>query len=349
MNTLMIVLAMLTLPAAGTDTVALQPSDPLAKPAPAWQPVSARQAELQAFAWLKARNADADATARAQAIWRHLPSPASEDELLVAVARTFALTDANAARLLTMCSQPRAHLVVPAEPWLRGGGAPPFFASNLRLLYASWLAHESLFDEAKEQLDGLTPADVVAPASLLFYQSVVFHALLNKESGLKSIDELLQGAELSPRRYVELARLMEEDLKGLEDDTLDHIARRMDDIRRRLDLGRAGPIVRKQEDGVIASLDKMIKKLEDQQKEQEDSGSTRSSRPAEESRIMPGKGPGEVNKKHIGSESGWGNLPPKQREEAMQQIGRDFPAQYREAVEEYFRRLAAEEGGESDK
>ena len=30
----------------------------------------------------------------------------------------------------------------------------------------------------------------------------------------------------------------------------------------------------------------------------------------------------------------------------MQQIGRDFPAQYREAIEEYFRRLAAEEGGE---
>ena len=53
--------------------------------------------------------------------------------------------------------------------------------------------HESLFDEALEQLSGLTPGDVVAPASLLFYQSVVYHALLNKESGLKSIDELLQG------------------------------------------------------------------------------------------------------------------------------------------------------------
>ena len=106
------------------------------------------------------------------------------------------------------------------------------------------------------------------PASLLFYQSVVYHALLNKESGLKSIDQLLQGAEASPRRYVALARLMQEDLKGLEDDTLDHIARRMDDIRRRLDLGRAGPKVRKEEDGVIESLDKLIKKLEDQQQEQ---------------------------------------------------------------------------------
>ncbi len=335
---------------APQDTPAAPLSDPLAKPAPVWQPVPAREAEAQAFAWLKARKADTDATAKAEAIWRDLPSQASEDDLLVRVAGTFALIDANAAKLLAMCSQPRAHLVVPGEPWLRGGGVPPFFANNLRLLFASWLAHESLFDEAKEQLDGLSPADVVAPASLLFCQSVVYHALLNKESGLKSIDELLQGAELSPRRYVELARLMQEDLEGLEDDTLDHVARRMDDIRRRLDLGRAGPVVRKEEDGVIASLDKMIKTLEDRQKEQEEaSGSGRPSRPAEESRIMRGKGPGEVRKKNVGSESGWGNLPPKQRDEAMQQIGRDFPAQYREAIEEYFRRLAAEEGGENGK
>ena len=209
--------------------------------------------------------------------------------------------------------------------------------------------HESLFDEAQEQLSGLTPADVVAPASLLFYQSVVYHALLNKESGLKSIDELLAGAEASPRRYVALARLMQEDLKGLQDDTLDHIARRMDDIRRRLDLGRAGPKVRKEEDGVIKSLDKIIKKLEEQQQQQQAGGVPTAfspSSPAQESRIMGGKGPGKVTKKNIGSGSGWGDLPPKEREEAMQQIGRDFPSHYRDVIEQYFRRLAAEGSGE---
>ena len=58
---------------------------------------------------------------------------------------------------------------------------------------------------------------------------------------------------------------------------------------------------------------------------------------------MGGKGPGEVTKRNIGSKSGWGDLPPKEREEAMQQIGRDFPAHYRDAIEQYFRRLATEE------
>ena len=185
---------------------------------------------------------------------------------------------------------------------------------------------------------------MVAPASLLFYQSVVDHAMLNKESGLRSIEELLAGADASPRRYVALARLMQEDLKGLQDDSLDHIARRMDDVRRRLELGRAGPKVRTEEDGVIKSLDKIIKKLEEQQQQQAAAGasSIHSSSPAPDSRILGGKGPGNVTKKDIGSGSGWGNLPPKEREEAMQQIGRDFPSHYRDVIEQYFRRLATE-------
>ncbi len=58
---------------------------------------------------------------------------------------------------------------------------------------------------------------------------------------------------------------------------------------------------------------------------------------------MGGKGPGEVDRKNIGGSSGWGSLPPKEREEALQQIGRDFPSHYRDVIEEYFRRRAGEE------
>ena len=318
-------------------------AEPVEQPA-AWRPAAARDVKARAFAWLDAANADADARAKAEALWVDLPSDASEDELLVRLAGTFALVDPNAAELLAMCSQPRGQLIVPEQAWLADAGVSPLFSANLRLVYARWLVHESLFDEAMEQLSGLTPADVVAPASLLFYQGVVCHALLSKESGLESIDALLQGAEASPRRYVALARLMQEDLKGLEDDTLDHIARRMDDIRRRLELGRAGLKVRQQEDGVIESLDKMIKKLEEQQQEcSGGAGGIYSRNPASDSHPMGGRGPGEVTKNNIGAESGWGDLPPKQREEAMQQVGRDLPSHYRDVIEQYFRRLAAEE------
>jgi hypothetical protein len=317
-----------------------QSSDPLAGKA-SWRPVDPTQVRGQALDWLKQRKADAAAFSKAEEIWRD-PLPAGdEDELLVRLAKTFALGDENAAKLVELCSSPRSQLVLPSQAWLREGGAAPLVANNLRLLYARWLVDEAMYDEALEQLDGLKPGDVVAPASLLFFQGIVYHAMLNKESGMKSLDELLLGADASPRRYVAVARLMQDDLKGLQPETLDHIARRMEDIRRRLDLGRAGPKVREVQDGVIKSLDQMIKKLEEEMQKQM-SSTLQPGSPAQDSRIMGGKGPGEVDRKNIGSESGWGNLPPKQREEAMQQIGRDFPSHYRDAIEQYFRRLAAE-------
>ena len=54
-------------------------------------------------------------------------------------------------------------------------------------------------------------------------------------------------------------------------------------------------------------------------------------------------------KKPIGEESGWGNLASKDRQEALQQIGKDFPAHYRDVIEQYFRKLASEDGQDTDK
>lgn len=325
--------------------VSAQAALPAPKPTASWQTPQVAEVKAEAIAWLDATKPSADVRTKAEQIWSGFSAGASEDELLFGLARTFALVNPKAATLVTLCSGPRGGGIVPVQAWLHDGSVPPLVANNLRLLFGRWLVEQSLYDEALEQVSGLKPSDVVAPASLLFYQSVVYHSLLNKESGLKAIDVLLQGADAVPRRYVALAQLMQSDLKDLEEDTLDHIARRMEDTRRRLDLGRAGPKVRKVEKGIIDSLDKMIKRLEEEQKQQEasNSGNTRSARPADASRIIDGKGRGEVTKKDIGSKSGWGDLPPKEREAAMQQIGRDFPAHYRDAIEQYFRRLAAEE------
>lgn len=63
----------------------------------------------------------------------------------------------------------------------------------------------------------------------------------------------------------------------------------------------------------------------------------------EDSMPAGGKGPGEVAKKDVGNGDGWGDLPPRKRDEALQQIGREFPPHYREAIEQYFKRLASGE------
>ena len=52
------------------------------------------------------------------------------------------------------------------------------------------------------------------------------------------------------------------------------------------------------------------------------------------------QGKGEVDEKDVGDASGWGNLPPAQRQEALQSITKDLPSHYREVIEAYFKRLA---------
>ena len=320
-----------------------QSADPLAESA-SWQPPPYEEVRKQVFKWLDRQAVDAATRAKAVEIWPADADDEPQTELLLQLAEVVALSDKNARRLVELCSHPREGTSLASQDWLTDPQTEPLLSNNLRLLYGRWLAQESLFDEAGEQLAGLQTEEVVDPASLLFYQGVVHHRLLDRESGLESIKQLLARAEANPRRYTAVARLMQADLERLEDDSLDHIARRMDDVRRRLDLGRAGTKVRKIEDGVIESLDKLIEEMEKQQKQSSASagGNMQSGSPMPDSRIAGGKGRGEVTKRDIGDSSGWGDLPPKKREEALQQIGRQFPAHYRDVIQQYFRKLASE-------
>jgi hypothetical protein len=296
--------------------------------------------------WLDEINAQEPVRQQALALWPEDLQPQSGPDLLKRLADTFSVADADAKALVELCTGPSQSLMLPEFAWLIDEARPAFLRHNLRLLLGRWLAQQELHEEAVVQLEGLQPQQVVDPASLLFYQSVAYHRLVQKEAAMKSIRRLLDDVEDQPQRYVAVAGLMYEDLKGLKEESLDHISRQMDDVKRRLDLGRTGPKVRKVEDDVVAALDKLIEELEKQQQQQQ-SGSggqqLQPSMPASDSRIMGGRGPGEVDRKAIGSKSGWGDLPPKQREEAMQQIGKDFPSHYREVIEQYFRKLAGEE------
>ena len=55
--------------------------------------------------------------------------------------------------------------------------------------------------------------------------------------------------------------------------------------------------------------------------------------------------PGEVDKKDIGNKAGWGSLAPKKAAEAKNVINRNFPSHYREAIEQYFKKLANRPAG----
>ncbi len=311
-----------------------------------WNPPTAAEVKERVEVWLADETVKPDVRAQLDLLWTEESLPQKPEQLLDHVAATMALVRPETRPLVDLTHQAQVPAPLPKFDFLVDEGLSPFVRNNLRLFYGRWLAQHDLIDESLEQLTGLKPEDVVDPASLLFYQSVGHHKLLNKEACLPAINKLLENEKTIPQRYAALARLMAADIKPLEVDSLDEIARLMGDIRRRLNFGRAGAKVRKQEDDVIAKLDKMIEDLEKQQQQMQSSsssgGNTQSSQPAQDSAPLGGTGEGNVDPRNMAGRTDWGNLPFKEREKALQQISKELPDHYREAIEAYFQKLARE-------
>jgi hypothetical protein len=229
----------------------------------------------------------------------------------------------------------------------------PWIRNNLQLAIGRGLAHRLLYDEASQILKGIDSAQVVDPSTLFFYRAVCHHHLLQKEECLAVVGQLLERESELASRYAVTGRLMQSDIAPLKEDSLDEISRLMNDVHRRLDLGRSGKIVRDQEKQIVDKLDKMIDQIEQQlqeqqkqqQQEQQESQGDKSrgqGKPMDDSRPAGTYGPGDVDPKSIGSKGGWGNLPPAQRQESLQNITKDLPSHYREVIEAYFKALATE-------
>ena len=314
---------------------------------PSWSPADYAEVRAKVLEWSEQADADEAAAKKISELWPAKdPGTTADDAVLDRVVRALALGHSEAAKLVEHCAAPFNAPSLPDVGWLATGDLPPFARNNLRLYYARWLAQSGLYDEVLEQLAELRPEDVTDPAALLFYQMAAYHQLVMPDESRAALVQLMEREDELPQRFRQVAQLVRRDLEGLEDESLNHIARRMRDVRRRLDYGRAGEKVQAVEKSVLDSLDKKIKDLEKQQQQQQSSaaagGSSQSSKPMEDSRPAELKGPMQVDRKDIGSQSGWGDLPPKERKQAMQQVGREFPAHYQELIEDYFRELAAE-------
>jgi hypothetical protein len=313
-------------------------------PNPSWQAPTAAGVFAQLEEYLDTPHIAPDRQAMVRDAWRS--AEGVDADLLDRLAYALAKAAEQVAELVAFCSRSSKPGPLPEFAWLANSETPRLVRHNMRLYLARWLVQQGYYDEALSWTEGLATDDVVAPDALLFYRAIAHHRLVQPNEADAALGHLLQREEGLPTRYQKLAGLMRQDLAGLEDESLDHIARRMEDIRRRLALGRSGERVQGVESGVIESLDKLIKKIEDQMQQSQCSGSAGgqpSGTPMQDSRIAELKAPGKVEPRDVGRGAGWGNLPDKDREKALQEIGREFPSHYREVIEEYFRRLAAEE------
>jgi hypothetical protein len=303
------------------------------------------EAKTTVARWLEKSTMADDLRKKVTDLWNAEMADTSGPRLLQRLGESFALVDDKAKKIVEITTKSHDLKDLPSLAWLTDDKLDPLFRDHLRLLIGRWLCQEKLYDESIAVLKDIKPENVIDPASLLFYRSVAFHRLLIKKEGLESIHALLEDVGDSPQRYVAVAGLMEQDLKALKDGSLDDISRRMEDVERRLGLSRAGKVVRKKEDEIVAMLDKLIDELEKQQQQSSSSSSGSPGggpmNPANQSGVGGPTGPGTVNPKNAQG-AGWGELPPHKRQEALQQLGKDFPAHYRAAIEQYFRRIANE-------
>ncbi len=226
----------------------------------------------------------------------------------------------------------------------------PWMETNLKLWIGLELARRQLYEEALQEFQQVEQQHLVDPATYFFYRAVCEHHLLKKKEGLASLNILLNQCKPLASRYRMVGELMKQDLAKLQEKSLDEIARKMTDVERRLDLGRAGKKVQKIEREIVESLDELIKKLEKQAGGGGGSGSGQGNQPnsaAKDSSVKGSTAPGKVDEKDLGRKDGWGKLPPKEQAKAKQILGTLFPPHYRRAIEAYNRKAAQRQSPDS--
>ncbi|MEM6691303.1 MAG: hypothetical protein AAF664_17890 [Planctomycetota bacterium] len=237
---------------------------------------------------------------------------------------------------------------------------PSGLDASLRTWLGRRLVQSRLFDEAIPVLAEMAPDKSVLPAEALFYRASAYQAMVQKDEAVKDLRDLLRLEGEVPRRFKQTAKMMLADWKPYKEGSLDEVSRLMGDVRRRLSMGRGDQPTQDQEQKVIDKLTELIEKMEEQQQKQQQqqqqqqqsdqskggkSGGSQGNQqgnPMQDSQIADASGNGDVDRKRIEDSDAWGNLPPAQRQQALQKMGQDMPSHYREVIEAYFRKLATD-------
>jgi len=335
------------------------------KPAPifkALEGMSDEAAEAKALAWFKtAVNNNADKMKLFQNIWKD-----ESTTVLERLAATFEAGDAMAAQLLKNGRDPNASAPKEIAPIFKNDKADRFFRDNLALAYARSLSNRRIHEEALDILKTTSAEQVADPAAYLFHRAVCEHALLLKTEARATILRLLKEGVDAPERFKTVGVLMLDDMLTWKEKDLAAVARKMDNIERRLELARGGPVTQEIQKDVIARLDELIKEMENKAKQQQQGqGQPNDGSCPDGSQPKDGDKPGNSNQpptkpmqdSQNGGQSGsgkvdpvrvrkmidgWGNLPAADQvrieREITDLIGGMTP-QHRQIYEDYFRRI----------
>jgi hypothetical protein len=226
------------------------------------------------------------------------------------------------------------------------------------LAYGRALTLRKVYEEALETFALVKPETLVDPSAYLFHRAVCEHALMLRDQAERSIDRLLNDAVDAPERHRIVASLMHYDMLTWQEKDLGWIARKMNNVQRRLDLKRGGKHTQKMQKEILVRLDEMIKGMENKQKQggqcdndghcpaggpksgSDSQGTDRSSSPARDTIPTSASGTGQVDTKKVKEIAAiWGKLPEKDRAPALRALIRSMPPRDRAVVEAYFKEL----------
>jgi hypothetical protein len=347
-------LALTVVLAAGSPALAIDTKKPLGFGT--LDVASAETVKAQVQAWLKANGkTDPATTEKFEAIWSQTERP-----VLDRLADSFALGNADAAKMMTEARDQQAPAPTKLPEVLKNDQLPIFFRANLGLAYARALNNRRVHEEALDVLKLFNPEQVVDPAAFLFNRAVSEYSLLQKDDANRSIRRLLDEAgTFSPERFKAVAMLMQLDMVAWKAKDLADISRKMKNVERRLDLARGGPDTQAKQKDILARLDEAIKKLENQQKPGDGqcnggqcpgggdkpgpAKGMNPTNPASQSTAAQGSGgTGNVDPAKMSKlVQEWGRLPPREQQQALQQLTTGLSPRHREAIENYFRNLAS--------
>jgi hypothetical protein len=305
----------------------------------------------QAQAWLKeSGKSDAAVLARFETIWN------SKGDLVDRVEQTLALGNPQAAKLLADARDLQVPAPTKVPEILTNDKNPAFLRSNLALAYARLLIQRRVYEEALAALKVVRTEEVADPASYLFHEAVCEHGLLQKEQAGQSINRLIEDVAAAPERYKTVAVLMLLDMQAWKEKDLGEVARKMENVERRLDLARGGPQTQKLQKEILRRLDEIIKELENKKKGSGDGndgncpngkpgnapgGGNNPNSPMPDSVLPNQGGMGDVTQAKLRKlKIEWGQLPPAQRQQMLQDLTASMSSAHREAIENYFRNLA---------
>ncbi len=269
----------------------------------------------------------------------------SGEELLDLLVNSFAEVDTATRRLV----EDSYGAATPAGVVFDGIREATIFRNQIQQFRARWMVQHRYYDDALPLLAELAPESVVDPAGLLFYRAVCQSQLLQRREAIDSLSLLLNNTLDVPDRFRVIAEMLQAELSQRKDDGLNQVAQLMQDVERRLDLGRSGEDTQQQETAIISALDQLLEKMEEEQKKKNPSegggGGDPQSTPGDQGAdrtVNKGRSSstGDADRKELTEKGKWGMLDKQAEAKARELIRQKFPSNFLDQIGRYTKKIA---------